>query len=67
MATHFLHSHAFRDEQERDIWRRHSDGESLRAIAKAVSSPAKTFSKDEIAKIIKALHGKMKDEQTTGH
>lgn len=67
MATHFLHAHQFESEMEYTIWEMHSNGLSLRKIAKEVSSQKRTFSKDEVAKIIKTIRGKMRDATTSGH
>lgn len=50
-AQHFLVEHAFETEQEKQIWKLHSEGFSLREIAKII----KKFKKDKVAAILTRL------------
>lgn len=61
MATHFLQSHRFESEVEREVWRLHADGESLRKIASQVSEAGMAISKDGALKIIRSLLKAMKE------
>lgn len=63
MATHFLHSYEFDSELEREVWFLHSEGKSLREIARATGK----VSKDGALKIIHRLTRAMKDGNTSGH
>lgn len=63
LATHFLHSHTFHSELERQVWFLHSEGKSVREIAKETGE----VSKDGALKIIKALQRAMRDDNTSGH
>lgn len=57
-ATHFLHSHPFRSVLEKTIWELHSEGKSLREIAKETGK----VSKDGALKVIRALLIEMKNK-----
>lgn len=63
LVTQFLHSYEFDSELEREIWFLHSEGKSLREIAKITGQ----VSKDGALKIIRKLLRAMKDGTTSGH
>lgn len=54
LAGQFLHSHKFKTPHEREVWRLHSEGESIRAIAAHLGSYP-----NKIHKIIKKLSKEM--------
>lgn len=63
LATQFLYAYEFESELDEEIWRLHSDGLSLREIAKQTGK----VSKDGAQKIIHRLQRAMKDQNTSGH
>jgi hypothetical protein len=63
LVTQFLHSHEFESDLEREIWFLHSEGKSLRDIAKETGQ----VSKDGALKIIRKLQRSMRDGNTSGH
>lgn len=55
LATQFLGTHRFESEIDREVWRLHTEGESLRKIANHLTSQGSPMSKDGALKIIRAL------------
>lgn len=57
MASHFLHTHQFTSHLDKMVWELHSEGKSLREIAKEISIA--TLSKDGVSKIVHRIQGIM--------
>lgn len=60
LATQFLTSHNFQSEVDREVWRLHTEGESLRKIAMELTAQGTTMSKDGAMKIVRTLLRVMK-------
>lgn len=60
LASHFLNGHKFESATEREVWRLHSEGDSLRKIANEISKQGTAMSKDGALKIIRSLLKAMK-------
>lgn len=54
LAGHFLHDHDFKSEGEKEIWSLHSDGKTIRSIAKALEMRS-----CQVFLVIKRLRKKM--------
>lgn len=63
MVTHFLNAHTFTSDLEHQVWLLHSEGKSLREIARETGK----VSKDGALKIIRKLLIEMRDRNTDGH
>lgn len=59
MATKFLHDYRFPTTLEREIWRLHTDGMSLREISAELHRLNFRFFKDKIHHIVKNLEATM--------
>lgn len=55
LCSHFLWDYSFQSNLEREIWRLHSEGMSLRDIAKSLRSQRIKLNKDNVNKIIVKL------------
>lgn len=64
LCSHFLWDYAFESNLEREIWRLHSEGMSLRDIAKSLRSKRIKLNKDNVNKIIVKLVRIMRTSQT---
>lgn len=53
LAGHFLHEHKFTESSEKRVWELHSQGLSIREIARAIKK--KSLAKDSVFRIIKKL------------
>lgn len=61
IAEHFLYYNRFHSKLQKEIWQKHSEGESYRNIAKFLNTLGlkEKYNKDKVAKIIKKLVIKM--------
>lgn len=59
MANHFLNKYAFEDDKERIVWEYHSNGISIRNIAKILTKNGLKASRDTIWRTIKTLKKEM--------
>lgn len=61
MAYHFLHSHAFKSELEKVIWEYHTNGLSVREIAKVLTkAKIKKMGKDSVWYVVRRLDSVMR-------
>lgn len=60
LAGQFLHEYKFKSENERTIWKMHSEGTSVRDIIKALKKKGVTAYKDLVHGTIKRLAEEMK-------
>jgi hypothetical protein len=67
LCSHFLWDYEFESNLEREIWRLHSEGMSLRDIAQSLRSKRIKLNKDNVNKIIIKLIKIMRTSQSEGH